>query len=41
MERWPKTIWIGVAVLVIVALQMIWAEPLLQEYLFFDDEQKV
>lgn len=41
MERWPKTIWIGVAVLVIVALQMIWAEPLLQEYLFVDDEQKV
>jgi YjbE family integral membrane protein len=41
MERWPKTIWIGVGVLVIVALQMIWAEPLLQEYLFVDDEQKV
>lgn len=33
MERWPKTIWIGVGVLVIVALQMIWAEPLLQEYI--------
>ena len=41
MERWPKTIWIGVGVLVIVALQMIWAEPLLQEYLFGDNEQKV
>ena len=33
MERWPKTIWIGVGVLVIVALQMIWAEPLLQQYI--------
>lgn len=33
MERWPKTIWIGAAVLVIVALQMIWNEPLLQELL--------
>ena len=33
MERWPKTIWVGVGVLVIVALQMIWAEPLLQEYI--------
>ena len=33
MERWPKTIWIGGAVLVIVALQMIWNEPLLQEYI--------
>jgi len=31
MERWPKTIWIGGAVLVIVALQMIWNEPLLKE----------
>jgi YjbE family integral membrane protein len=41
MERWPKTIWIGVGVLVVVALQMIWAEPLLQEYLFGDNEQKV
>lgn len=33
MEKWPKTIWIGVGVLVIVALQMIWHEPLLQEYI--------
>lgn len=33
MERWPKTIWVGVGVLVIVALQMIWAEPLLQQYI--------
>jgi len=33
MERWPKTIWIGAAVLVAVAAQMIWSEPLLQELL--------
>jgi YjbE family integral membrane protein len=33
MERWPKTIWIGAGVLVVVAGQMIWAEPLLQEYI--------
>lgn len=33
MDRWPRTIWIGVGVLVIVALKMIWAEPLLQEWL--------
>jgi len=33
MERWPRTIWLGAAVLVAVALQMIWAEPLLQDYL--------
>jgi hypothetical protein len=33
MERWPRTIWIGAAVLVVVAGQMIWAEPLLQELL--------
>jgi len=33
MERWPKTIWIGAAVLVAVAVQMIWAEPLLQEFI--------
>lgn len=33
MERWPKTIWIGAGVLVVVAAQMIWAEPLLQEYI--------
>lgn len=29
MSRWPKTIWIGVGVLVAVALQMIYQEPLL------------
>ena len=33
MERWPKTIWIGAGVLVAVAAQMIWAEPLLQEFI--------
>jgi len=33
MERWPKTIWIGAAVLVIVACQMIWNEPLLQDWI--------
>jgi len=33
MERWPRTIWIGAAVLVAVALQMIYNEPLLQEYI--------
>ena len=33
MERWPKTIWVGAAVLIAVAAQMIWAEPLLQELL--------
>jgi hypothetical protein len=30
LQRWPKTIWIGVGVLVIVALQMIYNEPLLK-----------
>jgi YjbE family integral membrane protein len=33
MERWPRTIWVGAAVLVAVAGQMIWAEPLLQEFI--------
>jgi YjbE family integral membrane protein len=33
MDRWPRTIWIGAGVLIIVALKMIWAEPLLQEFL--------
>lgn len=33
MDRWPKTIWIGVGVLVIVSLQMILNEPLIQEYI--------
>ena len=31
MERWPKTIYIGAGVLVIVALQMVYAEPLLKD----------
>lgn len=39
MERWPKTIWIGVGVLVAVAAQMIWNEPLLQEFLYGMDRQ--
>lgn len=30
MQRWPKTIWIGAGVLVIVAVQMILHEPLIQ-----------
>lgn len=34
IERWPKTIWIGALVLVAVALQMIYNEPMLQQYLF-------
>ena len=38
MERWPKTIWIGAGVLVAVAAQMIWAEPLLQEFIKGDTE---
>jgi YjbE family integral membrane protein len=33
MDRWPRTIWIGAGVLVIVALKMIWNEPILQELL--------
>ncbi len=33
MERWPKTIWVGAAVLVAVAGQMIYEEPLLKEYI--------
>ena len=33
MERWPRTIWVGAAVLVAVALQMIWNEPLLDQYI--------
>lgn len=33
MERWPKTIWVGAAVLVAVAAQMIYEEPLLKEYI--------
>ena len=33
MERWPKTIWIGASVLIIVAGQMIWNEPILQGWI--------
>jgi len=33
MERWPRTIWIGACVLVAVAGQMIYDEPLLKEYI--------
>ncbi len=33
MERWPRTIWVGAAVLVAVAGQMIYEEPLLKEYI--------
>ena len=33
LDKYPKTIWIGVGVLVIVALQMIYNEPLLQQYI--------
>jgi YjbE family integral membrane protein len=31
MERWPKTIWLGAAVLVIVAIQMMLNEPFVKE----------
>ena len=30
MERWPKTIWIGAGVLVVVAIQMIINEPIIK-----------
>jgi len=33
MDKYPKTIWIGALVLIVVALQMIYNEPILQEYL--------
>jgi len=33
MERWPRTIWIGAGVLVVVAGQMIYEEPLLKDYI--------
>lgn len=32
LDRWPKTIWVGVGVLVIVALKMIWNEPYLRSF---------
>lgn len=31
MERWPKTIWVGAGVLVIVAIQMMLNEPFVKE----------
>ena len=31
MERWPKTIWVGAAVLVVVAIQMMLNEPFVKE----------
>jgi YjbE family integral membrane protein len=34
IERWPRTIWLGALVLVAVAFQMIYNEPMLQQYLF-------
>lgn len=33
MQRWPKTIWIGAGVLVVVAIQMMVHEPLVQSTL--------
>ena len=33
IDRWPRTIWIGAGVLVVVALQMIINEPLLKNLL--------
>jgi YjbE family integral membrane protein len=39
LERWPRLIWVGGAVLVVVALQMIWAEPLLQELISASSKQ--
>lgn len=33
MQRWPKTIWIGAGVLVVVAIQMMVHEPLVQSQL--------
>ena len=37
IERWPKTIWIGALVLIVVALQMIWSEPILQTWIIDND----
>ena len=37
IERWPKTIWIGALVLIVVALQMIWSEPILQTWIIYND----
>lgn len=33
MQRWPRTIWIGAGVLVIVAIQMMLNEPMIKEVL--------
>ena len=38
IERWPKTLWLGATILVAVAGQMIWNEPLLQEFIKGDTE---
>ena len=35
MQRWPKTIWIGGAVLVVVAIQMMLNEPFVKEAFFY------
>ena len=32
MNRWPKTIWVGAGVLVIVAIQMMLNEPLVKQF---------
>jgi YjbE family integral membrane protein len=39
LKRWPRLIWVGGGVLVVVALQMIWAEPLLQELISASSKQ--
>lgn len=39
LDRWPNLIWLGALVLVAVALQMIWAEPLLQELISVSSQQ--
>ena len=39
LERWPRLIWVGGGVLVVVSLQMIWAEPLLQELISASSKQ--
>lgn len=39
LERWPKTIWLGGLVLVVVAVQMIYNEPLIWELLSANSKQ--
>jgi YjbE family integral membrane protein len=39
LERWPKTIWLGGLVLVVVAAQMIYNEPLIWELLSANSKQ--